>query len=86
MPEAIETTSSTAESVETVLNLLRHLNPSENEKNLNLISEAFPELRETLREVVDVPSRVVVAGEANNREFLSFTMAKSELNCNNCFR
>lgn len=86
MPEAIETTSSTTESVDTVLNLLRHLNPNESEANLNFLSEALPELRETLREVVDVPSRVIVAGEANNREFLSFAMVKSVGNCNNCYR
>ena len=85
MPEATAIAISTA-PIETILNLFRHLNPSETEANLNLISEALPELKESLREVVDVPSRVIVACEANNREFLSFDMTKSGSSCGNCYR
>lgn len=79
MPEAIPSPA----KLETCLNLLRHLNPSQVETNLNLLSEALPELKESLKEIVDVPSRVIVATEANNREFLSFELAKS---CSNCYR
>ena len=56
------------------------------EKNLNLIVEALPELKDPLREVVDVPSRVIVACEASNREYLSFTMAKNNESCGSCYR
>lgn len=82
MPEAIA--ANTTDKIETILNLFRHLNPCETETNLNLISEALPELKESLREVVDVPSKVIVAGEANNREFLSFGMSKGA--CGSCYR
>ena len=91
MPEAMATATPVnetkgAESIEIVLNLLRHLNPSETEKNLNLIVEALPELKDPLREVVDVPSRVIVACEASNREYLSFPMAKNNESCGSCYR
>lgn len=79
MPSAVPSPA----ALETCLNLLRHLNPSQTEKNLNLLGEALPELKDTLKEIVDVPSRIVVASEANNREFLTFELAKF---CDNCYR
>lgn len=74
------------ESIETILNIFRHLNPSETEKNLKLLSEALPtEITESLKEIIDVPSTVIVASEANNREFLSYPMAR-ENKCGKCYR
>lgn len=85
MPEAIEISSS--DLLETSVQLLRHLNPSDTEKNLNLLSKALPELKEALRGIVDIPSKVIVASEANNREFLSFELAKcTDDDCKNCYR
>ncbi len=79
MPEAI----SSPAKLETCLNLLRHLSPSQTETNLNLLGEALPELKASLREVVDVPSKTIVASENSSREFLAFELAKS---CSKCYR
>lgn len=76
MPEAVplETSSSL---IENSLNLLRHLNPSETGKNLKLLGEALPQIKDSLKEIVDVPSKVLIATEANNREFLKCELSKS---------
>ena len=85
MPEAapmnIVSAKPAQPQLETCLNLLRHLNPSKTEINLKLLGEALPELKDSLMEVVDVPSKVIIASEANNREFLEFKLNKSSPEC-----
>lgn len=66
------------ESLQASLKLLRHSNPSEIEKNLELIGEARPELKDILKGFVDVPSKVIVASGANNREFLACELSKKQ--------
>lgn len=83
MPEAIPINPA-PKALETFLNLLRHLNPSENERNLELLGEALPELKESLRALVDIPAKIIVATEANNREFLTCELTKNS--CADCYR
>jgi hypothetical protein len=63
--------------MENSLKLLRHMNPIETENNLKLLGEALPQIKYSLKEVVDVPSKILVATEANNREFLTSELSKS---------
>ena len=59
------------------LKLLRHLNPAETENNINLIGEALPTIKGALKNFVDVPSKIIVASESNNREFLTYEPTRS---------
>lgn len=76
MPAAVPLENS-LNLMENSLKLLRHLNPSETENNLKLLGEALPEIETSLKEVVDVPSKILIASEANNREFLTCELSKS---------
>ncbi len=59
MPEAVPLEIYPA-FMENSLNLLRHLNPNETEKNLKLLGEALPEIKDSLKEIVDVPSKFLI--------------------------
>lgn len=76
MPSAVQL-EDVSTLMENSLKLLRHLNPNETENNLKLLGEALPEIKFTLKEVVDVPSKILVATEANNREFLTSELSKT---------
>ena len=76
MPAAVPLENS-LNLMENSLKLLRHLNPSETENILKLLGEALPEIETSLKEVVDVPSKILIASEANNREFLTCELSKS---------
>lgn len=76
MPSAVQL-EDVSTLIENSLKLLRHLNPNETENNLKLLVEALPEIKFTLNEVVDVPSKILVATEANNREFLTSELSKT---------
>jgi hypothetical protein len=57
------------------LKLFRLLNPQETSKNLEILCKLRPELAEDFRAIVDVPSRVISAADAEGgREFLTFEM------------
>ena len=77
MPEAVLFETPIVSLMENSLKLLRHLNPSETENNLKLLGEALPQIKDYLKEIVDVPSKILVATEANNREFLTCELSKS---------
>lgn len=77
MPTVIPSEQSVVTLMENSLKLLRHLNPSETEKNLNLLGEVLPQLKDSLKEIVDVPSKILIVTEANNREFLTCELSKS---------
>lgn len=63
--------------MENSLKLLRHLDPSKIEDNLLSLGKALPQIKDSLREVVDVPSKILIATEANNREFLTCELTKT---------
>lgn len=77
MPEAVPLETPFASLMENSLKLLIHLNPNETENNLKLLGEALPQIKDSLKEIVDVPSKILVATEANNREFLTCELSKS---------
>lgn len=57
------------------LKLFRLLKPQETSKNLERLCQLRPDLADDFRAIVDVPSRVISAPEAENgREFLTFEM------------
>jgi hypothetical protein len=82
MPEATTTIeNSPVAAKEVAIKLLRHLNPADMEKNLNLLVEVLSDFVEAdiLRKSIDVPSRVIVAESCNNREFLASVRTQSSV-------
>lgn len=77
MPESCEISP-----IEASIELFRYLSPTKTEENLKRLAQACPELESSLKEIIDVPSRVLIASQSNNREFLTIEMFSR----NGCYR